>query len=369
MTQYLKLLIFGMLLNVTASCQNKPQNTMLQNHTNLPEFEWVENLNCPTGYPIAVYRGGLEGDGGFVSLSDRFSTGIRGWGSSGNGTSYGVKALPSRINCIWISYAEDCAYSIDTDIDYVRAVQLFKEGYQDSSFFFNGDGEYKQTTFRTILVGFAPGGVVVIWAMGAGRTVEVGRYKGEKYTVPQAEIAKLDNHERLLFDPVDRKNIMLNTKVIPLEVREANAGKPIPYGLWDTYRTRYTWRPVFILRTEGEMVATYYNMFNGEAEEIFAEGLTENKFEKRAIPTGVNFGWRDKDGQGYGGRIIFEEQEIFSAFEEIYKDNKEGEAELQFSINYNNDYVTVLLKQGDKEIRLPKTAVKTYYSSKLTLKK
>jgi len=366
MTKLLQSLIFGMLISLTASCQNKPQNTMLEDYTNLPEFKWVENVCSPLGYPVEVYRGGLEGNT-YVSLSQGVTTGE--WGSSGGGTSDGLKALPSRINCIWISYAEDCAYSIDTDIDYVRAVQLFKEGYQDSSFFFNGNGEYKKTTFRTVLVGFAPGGVVVIWAMGAGRTVEIGRYKGEKYTVPQAEIAKLDNHERLLFDPVDRKNIMHNTKVIPLEVREAHAGKPIPYGLWDTYRTRYTWRPVFVLRTEGEMVATYCDMFNGEAEEIFAEGLIENKFDKRAIPKAVNFGWRDKEGQGYGGEINFDEQEIFNAFQAIYKDDIEGEAELQFSINYNNDYVTVLLKQGDKEIRLPKTTVKTYYSSKLTLKK
>ena len=349
-----------MLLNVTASCQNKPQNTMLQDYTKLPEFEWVENLNCPTGYPIAVYRGGLEGDGGFVSLSDRFSTGIRGWGSSGNGTSYGVKALPSRINCIWISYAEDCAYSIDTDIDYVRAVQLFKKGYPDSNRKFGK----RQTTFDTILVGFAPGGVVIIWAMGAGRNVEIGRYKGEKYKVPQTEIDKLDNHERLLFDPVDRKNIMLNTKVIPLEVREAHAGKPIPYGLWDTYRIRYSWRPTYVVRDEGGKVDEIrIGCFNGEAQNLFDEELAENKYQKRAIPKGLGFGWKGKNGQNYGGHIKFDEQEIFAAFQEMYKDNIEGQAELQFSINYNNDYVTILLKQGDKQIRLLKTKVTTYKSS------
>ncbi|UTN02193.1 DUF2931 family protein [Flavobacterium bizetiae] len=368
MIKPIKLLIFGMLISLTVSCQNKPQNRMLEDYTKLPEFKWVENLNCPTGYPIAVYRGGLEGNG-FVSLSDRFSTGIRGWGSSGGGTNNGVKPLPSRINCIWVSYAENCTYSIDSDIDYERMIQLFKEGYQDSSFFFNGDGEYKQTTFRTILVGFAPGGVVVIWAMGAGRTVEVGRYKGEKYIVPQAEIDKLDNHERLLFDATDRKNIMLNTKVIPLNVRKANAGKPIPFGLWDTYRTRHSWRPTFVLRTEGEMLLSYIEMFNGEAVNLFDQELVQNKFKKRAIPKFFDLGWRDREGQGYGGDIIFDEQEIFKAFEEIYKDDKEGQAELQFSINYANDYVTVLLKLGDKEIRLPKTKVKVYKSSSLTLKK
>lgn len=349
----------ALLFTLTISCQKKQQTMTTENYTNLPEFKWVENLNCPTGYPIAVYRGGLEGNVGFVSLSDRLSTGLRGWGASGNGLSHGLKPLPSRINCIWLSYAEDCMYSIDSDIDYERLVKLFKEGYPDSNRKFGK----RQTTFDTVLVGFAPGGVVVIWAMGAGRTVEIGRYKGEKYTVPQAEIDKLDNHERLLFDDTDRKNILLNTKIIPLEVREANEGKPIPYGLWDTYRIRYDWRPTYVVREEGgEFVDVGIGYFNGEAENLIDDEFIENKYKKRAIPTGVGLSWRDKNKQRYGGYMRFDEQEIFAAFQEIYKEDKEGQAELQISVNHTNDIVTALLKQGDKEIRLPKTKVNTFKS-------
>ncbi|UTN02195.1 DUF2931 family protein [Flavobacterium bizetiae] len=357
MIKPIKLLIFGLLISLTVSCQNKPQNRMLEDYTKLPKFEWVENVCSPLGYPIEVYRGGLEGDT-YASLSQGVTTGE--WGSSGGGTNNGIKPLPSRINCIWISYAENCTYSIDSEIDYERMVKLFKEGYPDSNRKFGK----KQTTFDTVLVGFAPGGIVVIWAMGAGRTVEVGRYKGEKYTVPQAEIDKLDNHKRLLFDATDRKNIMLNTKVIPLEVREAHAGKSIPFGLWDTYRTRYSWRPTYVVREEGGQVdEVRIGCFNGEAENLFDEELVENKYKKRAIPKGLGFGWKDKNGQNYGGHVKFDEQEIFNAFNEFYKDDIKGESELQFSINYANDYVTVLLKQGDKEIRLSKTKVTTYKSS------
>jgi hypothetical protein len=360
MIKALKIIIFGILINLTVACQNKTQNTMLQNQTNLPEFKWEENLNCPPGYPIEVYRGGLEGNV-YVSLSQGTSTGIRGWGASGAGMSYGIKPLPSRINCIWVSYAEGCLYKIDSPIDYDKLVNLFREGYPDSNRKF---GKRKRT-FSTILVGFAPGGVVVIWAMGAGRQVEIGRYKGEKYQVPAEEIAQLDNHESLLFSKNEYKRIMHNTQIVPLAVREANEGQPIPYGLWDSYRSRYTWRPTYVVRDEGGKVDEIgIGCFNGERENLFDESLVENKFEKRAIPDGLGFGWKDKNGQDYGGYIKFEEKEIFTAFQEVFKDDKDGQAELQFTINYANNFVTAQLKQGGKEIRLTKTEVTTYKSTR-----
>ncbi|WP_185965918.1 DUF2931 family protein [Flavobacterium sp. ZT3R18] len=377
MTKLLKSIILGMMISITVCCQNKQQNNMLQNKTNLPEFDWKANVNCPPGYPVEVYRGGLEGNGSYASLDSGTATGKSGWGFSGKDVSYGVKSLPSRINCIWVSYAEGCFYSIDSPIDYDKMLHLFQEGYQNSAFYFNGNGEYKKMTFSTIIVGFAPGGVVVIWAMGGGRQVEIGRYKGEKYQVSQAEIQRLDSHESLLFSKDEYKRIMLNTQIVPLEVREANAGKPIPYGLWDSYRVRYTWRSVFAIKKEVEITSIICMKYNGEKELIFDKNLAENKFSKQAIPKFANLSWTDwtvnswtdKKGQGYGGEITFDEQEITQAYQEMYKDDKEGQAELQFSINHINTFVTVQLKQGDKEIRLGKTIVKVYKSKSLSLKK
>ncbi|WP_316634874.1 DUF2931 family protein [uncultured Flavobacterium sp.] len=357
-------LFFVTVLTLSTACQNKKQNMDSIMEKKLPQFEWEENLNCPPGYPVEVYRGGLEGNAAYASLSNGTSTGLRGWGCSGSGSSYGKKALPNRINCIWVSYAERCLYNIDSAIDYDKLEQLFEEGYQDSSFFFNGNGEYKKTTFDTIIVGFAPGGVCVIWAMGAGRQVEIGRYKGEKYVVPQEEIAKLDNHESLLFSHAEYERIMNNTQIVPLAIRQANAGKPIPYGLWDTYRTRYSWRPVSVIKEDGGIVrGVGIECFNGENENLFDEDLIENKYIKRGIPKSLGFSWKDKKGQRYGGSVDFDEEEIFKVFNEFYKDNSEGEAELEFTINKNNDFVTVLFKKDGKDIRLRRTKVTTYKSS------
>ena len=355
-------IIFAVLLVLNLSCENKTRAQMIESRKTLPQFQWEENLNCPPGYPIEVYRGGLDGNV-YVSLSNGTSTGIRGWGASGAGSSHGLKPLPSRINCIWVSYAEGCLYSIDSPIDYDKMLQLFQEGYQDSGPFFNGNGEYKKCTYNTIITGFAPGGVVVIWVMGGGRQVEIGRYQGEKYQVPEEEIARLDAHESLLFSKKEYKRIMNNTMIVPLEVREANAGKPIPFGLWDNYRVRYSWKPIFDLKHNEKIDEIYMGMYNGENEELFDKSLTDSKYFKRGIPKIANIGWKDKDGQNYGGNIIFDEKEIWNAFEELFKDNKEGQAELQFHINYTGTFITVQIKKGDKEIRLIKTQVSTFEST------
>nr|WP_255373702.1 DUF2931 family protein [[Flexibacter] sp. ATCC 35103] len=329
-----------------------------------PEFEWEEMCNAPLGYPIEVYKGGITGAG----LANGLSAGNNGgWGATGSGSSHGPKELPGHINCIWVSYAEDCVYKIDCPIDYNRLLKVFQEGYQDWGFYFNGNGEYKKTTYNSIIVGFAPGGVVVIWASGAGRQVEIGRYKGEKYEVPKEEIAGLDASGYTIFDPKFRKMIMTSPNIVPIEMQ--NNPKPIPYGLWDSYRTRYTWKPVLEVQDDAVVIDVSLGMFNGENEGLFGKALLENKFEERAVPSGISIGWRDSEGQGYGADVYFDEKEIMDAFKEMHKDNPEVQMELYFTINHANNYVTVMLKCADKKIRLPKTKVEVIKSRKLTIEK
>jgi hypothetical protein len=48
----------------------------------------------------------------------------------------------------------------------------------------------------------------------------------------------------------------------------------------------------------------------------------------------------------------------------MHKDNKEAQTDIQFYINIPKDFVTVQIKQGDKEIRLAKTIVNIFKSSR-----
>jgi hypothetical protein len=345
-----------LLLTTTTACQNKKETENM----NEPKFKYESCVCSPLGYPVEVYKGGLEGKD-FSSLSLGIDTGI--WGSSGGGMGSKEATVPNRINLIWMSYAEATLYSIDCAIDHDKMVKLFQEGYLSYASFL-GFGRREMDYYDTIITGFAPGGVVVIWLYGAGKQVEIGRYKGIKTKVSQAEINTLDNHERLLFDDSWRQDIMTNTSIIPMETQEANKKTNIPYGLWDTYREKYYWRPTAIVQNEGKMERFAFDMYNGEKDKLFDESFIKNEFVKRAIPNGFSMSWKDKAGQRYAGIADFDENEIFTAFQEIYKDNKEGKAEIEFRVNQFNDFLTVLLKGNGKEIALIKCKIDVFKSSR-----
>jgi Protein of unknown function (DUF2931) len=348
------LLISLLLLTLSGSCQNKKTQKQKIMPTKVEKFDYQPTISCPLGYPVDVYQGGLEAeDGGFESLYLGTHTGKGGWGSTGRSASSGLKTVPNRLNVIWISYAENQFYAIDCDINYKKMVEKFKEGYQASGYFFNGGGEYKLETYDYIVVGFAPGGVVVVWLSGGGKQVEIGRYQGSKTKVPANEIAKLDSHRHLLFEEDYVKETMTNTQIVPQEVQEANKNKPIPYGLWDTYRERYSWRPTVVSnQKDWSTIDTRIEMVNGEIEEQFDQTLVKNEFVKRALPKKINISWKDKTGQNYGSSLWFDEKEVSEAFAEIFKDNLTAQAELEFRISIGNMDITVWLHSNGKELPL-----------------
>ena len=355
----LKSYLYGIVLLValSSSCQenkHKQMDAKMDTTKNTSEFYWQENLNCPLGFPIEVYKGGLETENGnYVSLSIGPSSGIKGWGSSGSGMSSGIKPVPDRLNLIWISFAENTFYDINCKIDHDKMVKLFEEGY-----IINFKNKKKKITYDTIIVGFAPGGVVVVWLYGKGRQVEIGRYQAQKAVISEEEISKLDSHDRLLFDENNSKKMMSNKNIVPLEIQKEN--KPIPYGLWDTYREKYNWRPVFVIQKEGKVNSAVFSMFNGEMENLEQEELATNDFKERAILKRISFDWFDVDHKQYGAEIFLNEEEVFKAYKEIYKDNKNAKAELVFKVNIPNTFVVVSLKSDSKEIALVKTIVKVY---------
>ncbi|WP_235212265.1 DUF2931 family protein [Sphingobacterium sp. ML3W] len=335
------------------SCNGKAEKASSQA---VEEFHWRETISCPVGFPIDVHDGALILPGG-GSVGLYLGTHNGPWGATGRSMSNGLKPLPKKIDVIWLSYAEDAFYEIDTAIDYDKILALFKEGYLDSN-------TKKNRTYTTIVVGFAPGGVVVVWLNGPGKQVEVGRYQGKKTVIPAEEIAKLDNHEKLLFSPEYRKEIMLNEKIVPKEVREANAGKPIPYGLWDRLRQKHIWKSTYSIADGGQATNAYFIMQNGEEEQLIDETFEKNIFEERAIPRIMNFGWRAKNGQHYGGGVVFDDDEIVKAYEKIFKNKPIQPVELVISVNEQNTGVAATLKCGEQEISMLKMKVSIFKSSK-----
>ncbi|MXO34927.1 DUF2931 family protein [Apibacter sp. B3889] len=353
------------LLSVVVSCQDKNKKTMKE------EFDWKETVSCPSGYPVDVFMGGLElTTGGYTSLYSGVVDNAE-WGSAGRSMSSGVKPLPKRLNVIWISFAEKTFYHVDAELDYEKIARLFTKGYFTPSISKDNPEPFKEN-YRTINVGFAPGGVAVVWVAGIGRQIEVGRFQGVKTEIPKEQVEKLkDEPEYSMLRPEYQESIMKNPGIIPQEVQEANKNKPIPYGLWDTYRKKYNWKFNFDFPNSNEItnrVTCFY--FNGEKEILFGdkpiklyqipEELRWNKSEKKAIPKKISFSWIEKENKLRSGAIIFNEAQIFKTFEELTQGNTEESIQLTVRIIHTGDDASVWLEGNGKSIGLYKSEVKIF---------
>ena len=146
------------------------------------------------------------------------------WGNAAGYESISMYKLPKSVDMVWLSYKEDCFYRLKTAIDYEKIAKLFREGFNQRV----PNGEVRHTTYDTIVVGIAPGGVVVLWVgYGYLPLTEIGRYQAEKIALREPE--GLDNHQRLIFDKEYAKRLLTNNTIIPEDFREANKNKPIPY--------------------------------------------------------------------------------------------------------------------------------------------
>ncbi len=345
------------------SCQDKPK-TMQTEQKEIPTYKLDSDTDCPSGYPMEVYKGSIGG----TSLSGRgTTTGTKGWGHSGGGLSSREKGLPRYIDLIWLSYAEGCFYSINQDLtatDYQKMTEIFEEGYYLEA---RGGVPVKQD-FTHIVVGMAPGGVIVLWADGPGRKIEIGRYKGEKHVVPDEEIVKLDGHGRLIFQKEYQEKTMNNPKIVLPEVKAAHEGKPIPFGLWDKYRKRYNWKPEVVALEGGEIIRKGMDMFNGESEGSVYTKLADNPYGARAIPEAIYFGFRDTKGKGFSGYVKFNEESTFKAFEEMEKRYPGEPFDVKVEIGYGDTIATARLEHGKDHIRISDNTYDIYHASRLDKK-
>lgn len=337
------------------------------------KFEWGETMSCPTGYPVETYRGGLiSEDGNYTSLFLGLHKGP--WGSSGRSMRKGVKSLPKRIETIWIAYAEDAVYEIDTEINYDKILKLFNEGFYVPSMS-NSNPEPRKENFSEVNVGFAPGGMVVIWISGMGRQVEIGRYQGKKIEIPEEEIEALDASNKLLFSDEHREYIMTNEAVIPAEMQNEEHSKSIPYDLWDSYREEYNWNYEFSFPNNGKLKEIYTFYYNEDQLEAFGPYLIEkygasipDKFKwsdstiNNRLPRRVRIRWVDglDDSKTHMTNINFDAQEITDAFTKTFKkeDKKDVKATLKIYINELNSYPSINLSSEGKEVPILNAEIK-----------
>ena len=316
-----------------------------------PKYKWGVAVNTPIGYPIRFYAGRVGG----MSIIDEIYTTTEepDWGEAFSYENTSLEILPKDIDMVWLSYKEDCFYRLKTAIDYEKIAKLFKNGYKRRV----PNGEVRHTTYNTIVAGLAPGGVVVLW-VGRGylKITEIGRYQAEKIELREPE--GLDNHQKLIFDKEYAKRLLTNNTIIPEDFREANKNKPIPFGLWDSYRDhQYQWYPTFEI-PNGKIGDVDYQYWNGEADtffftdfitleehkDVFAPKELYHNIRKLPLFKEIHFTYKAEDGIKYGVGLQFDWEDILATYKKVFGEHpEEVKAHLDIRINRINSYLTVRL--------------------------
>ena len=316
-----------------------------------PEYEWGVAVNAPIGYPIRFYAAMV---GSTPIVRELYSkTREPDWGNAAGYESTSMEELPQNVDMVWLSYKEDCFYRLKTAIDYEKIAKLFREGFNQRV----PNGEVRHATYNTVVVGIAPGGVVVLWVgKGYFPIKEIGRYQAEKIEFREPE--GLDNHQRLIFSKKDREEVLNSNTIIPEDFREANKDKPIPFGLWDSYRDhQYQWYPTFEI-PNGRIGDVDYQYWNGEADtffftdfitleehkDVFAPKELYHNIRKLPLFKEIRFTYKAEDGIKYGVLVQFDWEGTLEAYKKVFGEHpEEVKAHLDIRINRDNTYLTVRL--------------------------
>ena len=328
---------------------------------NEQEYEWGIAVNTPIGYPIRFYAAMV---GGTPIVRELYTEKEEpDWGNAFGYESTSMDKLPKSVDMVWLSYKEDCFYRLKTAIDYEKIAKLFREGYKERV----PNGEVRHKTYDTIVVGIAPGGVVVLWVgRGYKKITEIGRYQAEK--IDLKEPPGLDSHERLIFSKEDREEVLNSDLTIPKAVREANKNKPIPFGLWDSYRDhQYQWFPVYEI-PNGKIGDVRVRYWNGEAGTTlytdFASYMGKKDFfyleepiQKRPLFKELVISYKAESGQKYLAKVWFDWEAVVTAYQKVFGEEADKVmAHLDIRINRDNDYLTFQLigDNGKQTILEPK---------------
>ncbi|HTC01003.1 MAG TPA: DUF2931 family protein [Ferruginibacter sp.] len=322
-------------------------------HNKMEEkFEWDATECAPEMYPMNIARGYLVFSDGNSTLIPSADMITNGWGKDGSTWAIGdeLKPVPISLEITWLSFTENKFYGGRFTLPKDNITRLFEEG-------FIIPWNNKHETYNTIMVGMAPGGIVVIWLLGSsGHQVEVGRYQAKEINLAMKDYIDLKGYGHSPEN--DNQNTYVKRSLEDdTVVLENLRNKGLQLGLWDKYRERFNVRPI-IVYDDSDVKKTdelYTSYFNGEQSVLFTEQLNKDDYVQKARPRTMGISWvshwTNKETR-YWAEIYFKEDEIFKAYQEVYGDDKTQPVELIVHVNMNNDSLRIYLKSKTKQVEL-----------------
>lgn len=244
-----------------------------------------------------------------------------------------------------VYYHLDIDFPVDTIKDYMeRAYSIWDDlksetkeykrlgrGYRSS----NGVNSYN--SFSTLVFGFAPKGMVVVWLNFGNTRIELGRYLAKQVTDP-AEITKA------------KEKYMRVYRISPERYKESQQEYFIPDASpkqWDDYRQRYHWRPVVSsVNPKFRLFEILNYTYNGEKEGALRPWVLNMPYKERAIPREMVFTWetgKEKQEQR-NARAFFDWEKTNEAFKKVG-----SPIDMQVKIAADNQTVEILLNDKPLE--------------------
>lgn len=320
------------------------------------KFEWLASVTSPEMYPIMVHQSVLIYKDGYTYLDSGDYLAGR-WGGSGskNYTDTSAKPVPYRLVITWLSWAESKFYKGVFDLPTEKIEDYFKKGY------INYEGQWE--TYSIILVGMAPEGVVVVWLLGNSACVEIDRFQAEtteEYSV--RDIAPGANGLWGEYPSIEQ----FAKEMLEPEVKEYVKQNGLGEHLWDKYRERFSFRVKWEYESDkGKTNKVCHDFYNGESGWLLDSAEINNPtYAMQARIKQIVFDWIDGE-QIFRSNITFDEKEIFSAYEQIYKGDPARKGGIVCRVNRSNDSIQVFFRgenrgDTDSEIRLDKCTIAIY---------
>lgn len=258
------------------------------------------------------------------------------WGDSGS-TWTAQRGTPIGADITYYSGYENIFYRLNVDFPIEKIKDYMERAYSRLDDRNGETQEYKRLgrgyessggdsydSFSTLVFGFAPKGMVVVWMNFGTTRIELGRYQSE--IIKDQEILNKASKKHLGMYRITPKRFEEEKEI--LHIVDASPEK------WDNYRLRYPWRPTVTAENPKlELLQIETNYFNGEIDSMLRPWVNNPDYRLRAIPSELNVVWLT-------GKKEEEKKQAFIYFNwkqtnELFK-NSGDKIDLQLKISKNN---------------------------------
>lgn len=319
--------------------------------TEMTKFEWQATESAPKNYPMKIISGSLSYQDGSGSLYVPDKSRINhGWGRGVSSHVVGDerKPLPHRLSISFFSYTENQFYRGQFDLPYKKILRLFQNGFYSPN-------EEGHTTYGKIIVGVAPGGAVSVWLWRYEKITEVFFGQAEKIDGDWRWINTNPKYTREEYIQIG-----INEAISDAKALAALKKNGVPIGLWERYRKRYDWQPLFTNMALRDKRISSINYFNGEQDYLNYPLEKDIAATTRAIPRSLSFVWQPEKGKARLFELTFDEDEIFAAFKKLGGHGEPLKIEMLME-KIDGQFMFSVALRNDKEIlKLKKTDLQTY---------